>query len=400
MEYLPSHANMASARLQITVESACNLYNSDGVLAGKSDPYVIVEVPGQKSMKFQTEVISNELNPVWNFTGEIDGFMDGDVLRFTVMDKDTFPKPDDFLGKAELTAQDFYPNGFHGDLTLADSKTQATLSVMVVVTGCSEGALELAEGEGVQMMVPGELVEGTTVPGSPSAAVVTGCNEAALELVEEGGVQMMAPGDLAEGTMVAGSSSAAVYSADAGDGSTMLGSSSNLMYSGIPAGGISAGGVVASSTGPTALVPCVAMRGLPVYDPSVLTTTTTPSQSMTYSVPQTCSAPQTYSAPPVPMNGMVSTSIVGSQPMASQSMASHSMASQSITYTVHRHSPVTVTAEEFTKINGTVVAEQSPVTVGIETVGVETNREVVVDDTETVDKTVKIKKKRKSQLCC
>eukprot|EP00419_Tripos_fusus_P087700 CAMPEP_0172856208 /NCGR_PEP_ID=MMETSP1075-20121228/63913_1 /TAXON_ID=2916 /ORGANISM="Ceratium fusus, Strain PA161109" /LENGTH=56 /DNA_ID=CAMNT_0013703371 /DNA_START=55 /DNA_END=222 /DNA_ORIENTATION=+ len=56
---------MAAARLQITVESACNLYNSDCVLAGKSDPYVIMEVPGQESMKLQTDVISNELNPVW-----------------------------------------------------------------------------------------------------------------------------------------------------------------------------------------------------------------------------------------------------------------------------------------------------------------------------------------------
>merc|ERR1740129_1823540 len=96
----------------------------------------------------QTEVISNELNPAWNFTGEIAGFMDGDVLRFTVMDKDWSPKPDAFLGKAELTAQDFYPNGFHGELTLADSKTQATLTVMVVVLGCDEALPELVEGEG------------------------------------------------------------------------------------------------------------------------------------------------------------------------------------------------------------------------------------------------------------
>jgi len=130
-----SQTQMASARLLITVESAYNLYNSDGVLAGKSDPYVIVEVPGQEGMRLQTDVISNELNPVWNFTGEIEGFMDGDVLRFTVMDKDTFPKPDDFLGKAELTAQEFYPHGFKGELALADSKTQATLTVMIVVTG-------------------------------------------------------------------------------------------------------------------------------------------------------------------------------------------------------------------------------------------------------------------------
>jgi len=64
------------------------------------------------------------------------------------------------------------------------------------------------------------------------------------------------------------------------------------------------------------------------------------------------------------------------------------------------HPPVTVTAEEFAKISGTIATEQLPVTVGTETVGVETNREVVVNDTEAVDKKVRIKKKRKSQQCC
>jgi len=356
---------MASARLQITVESACNLYNSDGVLAGKSDPYVIVEVPGQESMKFQTEVISNELNPVWNFTGEIEGFMDDDVLHFTVMDKDTFPKPDDFLGKAELTAQDFYPDGFHGELTLVDSKTQATLTVMVIVSGCDEVAPEIVEREGMQMMVPGETVEST---------------------------------------MVAGSSSAAVYSTNADDGNTMMGNTSSVMYSGIPAGGVSADAFTVSSTGP-ALVSGVDMHGLPVYAPGVLTTTTTTSQSMPYS------APQTYSAPQARMNGMVTTSV-----MDSQSMASQTMAGQCITYAAQQapvpsqcvaatskvvvHPPVTVTAEEFAKANGTLVTEPLPVTVGTETVSVEANREVAVNDTEAVDKMVKLKKKKKSKTCC
>merc|ERR1719433_2442296 len=272
--------------------------NSDGVLAGKSDPYVIVEVPGQEGMKFQTEVISNELNPVWNCTGEIGGFMDGDVLRFTVMDKDTFPNPDDFLGKAELTAQDFYPNGFHGALSLADSKTQASLTVMVVIAG--------TEGEGAQMM---------------------------------------APSGSAEGAMVAGSSSAAVYAADAGDGSTMMGNSAPVMYA-----------------APTAMPAGVAMQG------------------MTYA------APQTYSVP-------MSTSVMGSQPMtyaASQAPVQSPESIMAAGGKVIVHPPVTVTAEEFARINGTLVSEPLPVTV---------NQEAVVNDTEAIDKSVKIKKK-KSKGCC
>jgi hypothetical protein len=159
---------MASARLQVTVESACNLYNADGVLAGKSDPYVIVEVPGQENMKFETNVANNTLNPIWNYTGEIDGFMDGDVLQFTVMDKDTFPNPDDFLGQISLRAEDFYPQGFHAEVPLSESKTNATLTVMISVIGSNEpGAVMVEEGE--QMTAPETLVTTNTsqVMGAP-----------------------------------------------------------------------------------------------------------------------------------------------------------------------------------------------------------------------------------------
>jgi len=214
------------------------------------------------------------------------------------------------------------------------------------------------------------------------------------------------------------------------------------MYSGIPAGGISAGGFVVSSTGPAALAPCaamhglpacapgaltaattpshcmtysgpqaaqvsmngmvttsVAMHGLPVYAPSALTTTTTPSHSMTYS------GPQTYSAPHVPMNGIVTTSVVGRQSIASQSLTYAApqapVPSQSVAAVckVVVHPAVTVTAEEFARINGTTLTEPLPGTAGIETVGVETNREVVVNDTKAVDKTAKIKKRKSRQAC-
>eukprot|EP00420_Gonyaulax_spinifera_P011486 CAMPEP_0197938738 /NCGR_PEP_ID=MMETSP1439-20131203/118614_1 /TAXON_ID=66791 /ORGANISM="Gonyaulax spinifera, Strain CCMP409" /LENGTH=812 /DNA_ID=CAMNT_0043561819 /DNA_START=44 /DNA_END=2483 /DNA_ORIENTATION=+ len=124
---------MAAARLQITVLSAQNLYNSDGFLAGKSDPYCIVEVPGQPQMKFQTNTINNCLDPVWDFTGEIDGFMAGDTLEFQVWDSDTWPKSDQLLGKVALTANDFYPEGLEGELALTESKTTSSLTVRIIV---------------------------------------------------------------------------------------------------------------------------------------------------------------------------------------------------------------------------------------------------------------------------
>jgi hypothetical protein len=176
---------MASARLQITVESARNLYNADGILAGKSDPYVIVEVPGQEGMKFETPVISNDLNPVWNCTGEIAGFMDGDILQFTVMDKDTFPKPDDLLGKVSLVASDIYPNGLHSEIPLEESKTNATLSVMIVVLGCDELGMAGAIEENPAVAVAGEqnmqqMVEGGVFAGQPQTLHVNIMNARGL----------------------------------------------------------------------------------------------------------------------------------------------------------------------------------------------------------------------------
>jgi len=182
---------------------ACNLYSADGVLAGKSDPYVIVEVPGQQSMKFQTNVISNELNPVWNFVDEIAGFMDGDLLRFTVMDKDTFPKPDDFLGKAELQAQDFYPNGFHGKLTLAESKTQATLSVMIVITGHDADPAEM-ESSSAAFLASGIIMQGLPVySGVPITSTTT-----SHSMTHSMPPDDVVIGEFVEGTNVEGSSRA------------------------------------------------------------------------------------------------------------------------------------------------------------------------------------------------
>jgi len=256
----------------------------------------------------QTEVISNELNPVWNFTGEMAGFMDGDILRFSVMDKDTFPKPDDFLGKAELSALDFYPHGFHGELTLAESKTQATLTVMIVVIGCDEAAPELVEGEAVQ----------TT-----------------MEMEMEGSV--------------------------------------------LPSG--------------------IVMQGLQVYNPGVPTTTTTTSHSMTYSAPQAAAVPRAYSTPQVPMNDMENQSMPSQcityeapqAPVPSESVAAAG--------NVIVHPPVTITAEEFAKLSGNILAEPLPVTAGLDTVGAGTKREVHFNDTGAENKAVKIKKK-KSKRCC
>lgn len=48
---------------------------------------------------------------------------------------------------------------------------------------------------------------------------------------------------------------------------------------------------------------------------------------------------------------------------------------------------MTITAEEFARINGATLTEPVPGRATIETVGVETSREVVINDTKAVEKT-------------
>jgi hypothetical protein len=145
---------------------------------------------------------------------------------------------------------------------------------------------------------------------------------------------------------------------------------------------------------------------------------------MTYSAPQADSAAPTDSAPQVTTSiveesqSMASQSITYEAPQApepSKSVAATDNVVQPVTIPVATvtaeelatgkvvetivHPPVTVTAEEFAKINGSMVTEPLPETAEIETVGVGTKREVDSKDTEAVDETVKIKKK-KSKRCC
>jgi len=334
---------MASARLQVTVESANNLYNADGILAGKSDPYVIVEVPGQENMKFQTNVMNNTLNPMWNYTVEIDGFMAEDELQFTVMDKDTFPKPDDFLGKVSLTADDFYPDGFHAEIPLSESKTNATLTVMITVIGCNEpGTVMVEEGGGVEIACAGE--QGAVEEQTQYVNVVN---------AEE----QMAQRGMVTGEVMAGPD---------------------------------APGTV-TITAPMSTYAAVNVPGQSHYSGSPVTYSGFPTtQTMTCGAPQSASIPMmsqpslTYSAP-------------GYAPHLSQHGGDPNWSSGAGGQTgkvtqVIVHAPKTVTAQEFAQSNGTIVSTSLPVTVATGARGI----------LETIEDAIKnpINTKKKSKGCC
>jgi len=115
--------------LKITFLSAQGLRNADWI--GKSDPYVICEVPQKPNTKIQTNVIMDNLEPEWNEELEMPEYCEGDSLCFTVKDKDP-SKSDDYLGTFTMKPDQFYDDGFDGEVNLTDTGKKAGQSESVL----------------------------------------------------------------------------------------------------------------------------------------------------------------------------------------------------------------------------------------------------------------------------
>merc|ERR1719331_1661209 len=137
-DQLPVRPTTRSSTLRITVLSATGLRKADWL--GKSDPYVIVQILGpDNSIKeeFKTDTVKNTLRPTWNYQQDVLKYSAGDRLSFKVMDEDPWPKPHDFLGKAVLSSENFFPYGYEGALVLSEAGkgVNARLQVKVEILG-------------------------------------------------------------------------------------------------------------------------------------------------------------------------------------------------------------------------------------------------------------------------
>eukprot|EP00406_Dinophysis_acuminata_P009095 CAMPEP_0179220706 /NCGR_PEP_ID=MMETSP0797-20121207/5779_1 /TAXON_ID=47934 /ORGANISM="Dinophysis acuminata, Strain DAEP01" /LENGTH=168 /DNA_ID=CAMNT_0020927397 /DNA_START=55 /DNA_END=561 /DNA_ORIENTATION=- len=108
--------------IKLTIVSASNLYNADWHKFKKSDPYCVVRIKGRENPNCTTNVVKDCLDPVWNSHVDIHDYELGDVLEFTIWDKDTYSE-DDFLGRTDLScAQWGHPDGFDGELAILEAK--------------------------------------------------------------------------------------------------------------------------------------------------------------------------------------------------------------------------------------------------------------------------------------
>ncbi|KAF5404171.1 hypothetical protein PHET_02557 [Paragonimus heterotremus] len=119
--------------LEVLVKEAVNLPNVE--IAGKSDPYVIVQFQGTKE---KTKVIEDCLDPKWNETLKIDlkgkPLVASDVLLFTVKDKDKV-SPDKFMGSVEVPLRGLLTGSeeLSSKLVLKNKKGHDTLATLETV---------------------------------------------------------------------------------------------------------------------------------------------------------------------------------------------------------------------------------------------------------------------------
>eukprot|EP00912_Choanoflagellata_sp_UC4_P000745 UC4_evm1s469 len=114
-----AYLDKVKGKVDIKVVCAKNLKRMDP-FPFSSDPYVVMK-SGHKMVK--TEVVENNLNPIWNENFTLPLFGIEEPLRICVLDRDLDKDSDDIIGDAVLYLKDHEPYS-HVELNidLADEK--------------------------------------------------------------------------------------------------------------------------------------------------------------------------------------------------------------------------------------------------------------------------------------
>jgi hypothetical protein len=118
----------------------------------KCAPFVICHITGKPHSLFQTTYVRDMQDPVWNEEHDLDEFIEGEKLRFTIMDYDAGAKAEP-LGTVELSSTQFLiaakdpQSGFQDEVQLSTRGGMATLHVRIKVKVAPPSPEEIARME-------------------------------------------------------------------------------------------------------------------------------------------------------------------------------------------------------------------------------------------------------------
>lgn len=119
----PAGKNVTLLKIRVAMISASGLRNADKGDRKPPDTYCVCDIlpaaGGKPKSKVQSKLAIESSEPVWNDRREIADYAVGDSIRFAIYEKDH--NDEVLLFQVFLKSDQFYPQGFEGELALADS---------------------------------------------------------------------------------------------------------------------------------------------------------------------------------------------------------------------------------------------------------------------------------------
>lgn len=131
--------------ITVTIVGAVGIQGSDSV--GWSDPYCQCEVLGVTGLNidgFKTRTCPDTKDPLWNQSHTFESFVFGNILQFSVYDKDQAGS--ELLGRVKLPHTQILPSGFYGTVILNEGDKNRPQSTMIV-------KVEVHDAEGIPIPV-------------------------------------------------------------------------------------------------------------------------------------------------------------------------------------------------------------------------------------------------------